>query len=70
MEGPSVLSPLPRVLEAVGLSSEGAQLIDLGLSTKVVDTILHFKSISTKKALHPEVERIHFIVRDSSVGVS
>ncbi len=36
-------------METVGLASEGAQLIDSGLSTEVVETILHSKAPSTKK---------------------
>ncbi len=54
-EGPSVpsrgldISPPTRTMETVGLASEGAQLIDSGLSTEVVETILHSKAPSTKK---------------------
>ncbi len=33
------LSPLLRVVEAVGVAPEGAQLITSGLSTKVAETI-------------------------------
>ncbi len=45
-EGPSVpsrgldISPPTKTVETVGLASEGAQLIDSGLSTEVVETIL------------------------------
>ncbi len=47
----SQASPPPtRTVETVGLASEGGQLIDSGLSTEVVETILHsrapFSSIS------------------------
>ncbi len=54
-EGPSVLSgrfdisPPSRTMETVGLVSEGAQLIDSGLSTEVVETILHSRVPSTRK---------------------
>ncbi len=50
-EGPFVpsggldISPPSRTMETVGLASEGAQLTDTGLSTEVVETILH----STRK---------------------
>ncbi len=36
-------------METVGLASEGAQLIDSGLSTEVVETILHSRAPSTRK---------------------
>ncbi len=36
-------------METVDLASEGAQLIDSGLSTKVVETILHSRAPSTRK---------------------
>ncbi len=36
-------------METVGLASEGAQLIDSGLSTEFVETILHSRAPSTKK---------------------
>ncbi len=51
-EGPSVpsggleISPPTRT---VGLASEGGQLIDSGLSTEVVETILHSRAPSTRK---------------------
>ncbi len=51
-EGPPVpsrghdISPPTRT---VGFTSEGAQLIDSGLSTKVVETILHSRAPSTRK---------------------
>ncbi len=54
-EGPSVpskgleISPPTRTVETVGLASEGAQLIDTGLSTEVVETILHSRAPSTRK---------------------
>ncbi len=54
-EGPSVpsggldISPQSRTMETVGLASEGAQLIDSGLSTEVVETILHSRAPSTRK---------------------
>ncbi len=54
-EGPSVpsrgleISPSTRTVETVGLVSEGAQLIDSGLSTEVVETILHSRAPSMKK---------------------
>ncbi len=54
-EGPSVpsrrldISPPTRTVETVGLASEGAQLIDPGLSTEVVGTILHSRAPSTRK---------------------
>ncbi len=36
-------------METVGLAFEGAQLIDSGLSTEVVETILHSRAPSTRK---------------------
>ncbi len=54
-EGPSVpnrgleISPPTRTVKSVGLASEGAQLIDLGLSTEVVETILHSRAPSKRK---------------------
>ncbi len=36
-------------METVGLASEGAQLTDSGLSTEVVETILHSRAPSTRK---------------------
>ncbi len=52
-EGPSVprrgleISPPTRAVETVGLASEGAQLIDPGLSTEFVETIFHSRAPST-----------------------
>ncbi len=43
------ISPPSRTMETVGLASEGAKLIDSGLSTKVVDTILHSRAPSMRK---------------------
>ncbi len=43
------ISPPTRTVETVGLASEGAQLIDSGLSTEVVETILHSRAPSTRK---------------------
>ncbi len=43
------ISPPSRTMESVGLASEGAHLIDSGLSTKVVETILHSRAPSTRK---------------------
>ena len=43
------ISPSPRVMEVVGLASEGAQLIESGLSTEVVETILQSRAPSTRK---------------------
>ncbi|CAM4558277.1 unnamed protein product [Leuciscus chuanchicus] len=54
-EGPFVpgrglnISPPPRTVEPVGLASEGAQLIESGLSTEVVETILQSRAPSTRK---------------------
>ncbi len=54
-EGPFVpsggldISPPSRTMETVGLASEGAQLIDSGLSTEVVETILHSRAPSMRK---------------------
>ncbi len=42
-------SPLPRVMEAVDVAPEGAQLIASGLSTGVVETILQSRAPSTWK---------------------
>ncbi|KAL0160079.1 hypothetical protein M9458_043804, partial [Cirrhinus mrigala] len=42
-------SPPPRAVEAVGVASEGAQLIASGLSTEVVETILQSRAPSTRK---------------------
>ncbi len=36
-------------METVGLASEGAHLIESGLSTEVVETILHSRAPSTRK---------------------
>ncbi|KAL0151772.1 hypothetical protein M9458_052923 [Cirrhinus mrigala] len=55
LEGPSLsgrglgLAPSPRVVEPVGLASEGAQLIASGLSAEVVQTILQSRAPSTRK---------------------
>ncbi len=43
------MSPPTRTVETVGLASEGAQLIDSGLSTEVIETILHSIAPSTRK---------------------
>ncbi len=43
------ISPQTRTVENVCLASEGIQLIDSGLSTKVVETILHSRASSTRK---------------------
>ncbi len=43
------ISPPSRTVETVGLASEGAQLIDSGLSTEVVETILRSRAPSTRK---------------------
>ncbi len=43
------LSPLPGVVEAVGVAPEGAQLVASGLSTEVVETILQSRAPSTRK---------------------
>ncbi len=54
-EGPSVpsrelnISPPSRTMKTVGLASEGAQLIDSGLSTEVVENILHSRAPFTRK---------------------
>ncbi len=54
-EGPPIpcagleISPPTRTVETVSLASEGAQLIDSGFSTKVVETILHSRAPSTRK---------------------
>ncbi|KAI2655955.1 Transposon Ty3-G Gag-Pol polyprotein [Labeo rohita] len=54
-EGPSLsgrglgLAHSPRVVEPVGLASEGAQLIASGLSAEVVQTILQSRAPSTRK---------------------
>ncbi|XP_053085457.1 uncharacterized protein LOC117596033 [Pangasianodon hypophthalmus] len=42
-------SPPPRVVEAVGVASEGAQLGASGLSVEVVETILQSRAPSTRK---------------------
>ncbi len=42
------ISPPSITMETVGLSSEGDQLIDLDLSTEVVETILHSRAPSTR----------------------
>ncbi len=61
-EGPSVpsrgldISPPTRTVETVVLASEGAQLIDSGLSTEVFESALH------KETLCHEVESFHFMV--------
>ncbi len=67
-EGPPVpsrghdISPPTRTVETVGFTSEGAQLIDSGLSTKVVETILHSSSSLHEETLCLEVESFHFMV--------
>ncbi len=43
------LSPLPGVVEAVGVAPEGAQFVASGLSTEVVETILQSRAPSTRK---------------------
>ncbi len=43
------ISPPTRTVETVGLTSEGAQLIDSGLSTEIVENILHSRAPSTRK---------------------
>ncbi|XDV41091.1 hypothetical protein PO909_010017 [Leuciscus waleckii] len=54
-EGPSVpsrgldFSPPTGTVEPVGLASEGAQLIESGLSTEVAETILQSRAPSTRK---------------------
>ncbi len=54
-EGPSVPSgglrdfTPTRTVESVGLASEGAQLIDSGFSTEVVESILHSRAPSMRK---------------------
>ncbi len=54
-EGPSIpsrgleISPPTRTVETVGLASEGAQLIDSGLSNEVVETLLNSRAPSTRK---------------------
>ncbi len=54
-EGPSVpsrglgISTPTRTMETVVLASEGAQLIDSGLSTEVVETFRHSRAPSTRK---------------------
>ncbi len=47
------LSPL---LGAVGVASEGAQLIASGLSTEVAETILQSRAPSIEENVRPEVE--------------
>lgn len=42
-------APSPGHLEIVGVASEGAHLVDLGLSTEVVQTILSSRAPSTRK---------------------
>ncbi len=42
-------SPLPGVMEAVGVAPEGAQIIASGLSTEVIETILQSRAPSMKK---------------------
>jgi hypothetical protein len=64
------ISPLPRVMETVGLASEGAQLLDSGLSTEVVETILHSRAPSTRKLYAFEVKTFHFLVWRTPVGPS
>ncbi len=54
-QGPTVssrmadLSPSARTMETVGLAPEGHQLIDSGLITEVVETILNARAPSTRK---------------------
>ncbi len=50
-----------KTVETVGLASEGAQLINSGLSTEVVETILHSRAPSTRKlyALKWHEDKVH-----------
>ncbi|KAJ8009614.1 hypothetical protein DPEC_G00090730 [Dallia pectoralis] len=43
-------SPPPGAVETMGLASEGARLLVSGLSTEVVETILHSRAPATRKA--------------------
>lgn len=43
------LPPSPRVVEAVGLASEGVQYLNAGLSAEVVETILSSRAPSTRR---------------------
>ncbi len=43
------ISPPTRTVETVGLTSEGTQLVDSGLSTEIVENILHSRAPSTRK---------------------
>ncbi|KAI2654784.1 Casein kinase I isoform gamma-1 [Labeo rohita] len=43
------LSPLPGVVEVVGVAPEGALLVASGLSTEVIETILQSRAPSTRK---------------------
>lgn len=61
--GGLILYPPLGVMEAVAVASEGL------LSTEVVKTFLQFRAPSTRK-LYPEVEIIHFLVREPPVGSS
>ncbi len=47
--GGSIFHPQPELWKLWALASEGAQLMDSGLSTEVVETILHFRAPSTRK---------------------
>ncbi len=50
------LSPLGRVVEAVGVAPEGAQLIASCLSTEVAETILQSRAPLNEETVRPEVE--------------
>lgn len=61
-DGPSVpirglnSSPLPITVEAVGLASKEAHLIDSSFSTEVVETILHLLSCRPSVILHSGIQ--------------
>ncbi len=44
-----VYNPRPGDIEVVGVAPDGVQLIASGLSTEVVETILQYRALSTRK---------------------
>ncbi len=51
-------------------ASEGGNLKTFnGLSTEVVETILHFSAPSMRETVCPELDYIHFMVQKSPAGL-
>jgi len=69
MQGAQYFTPA-RDLETVGLASEGAQLVESGLSTEVVETILSLRAATTSKLYALKWRVFFFVVSQASVGSS